>query len=197
MDSYINQVRYWEGKLLSRMKPCLPLWDFLNCVFKPAISCAKECHMTLLQRFSVAQHYQWAFLVSGSPFLSGPPVQCFTMMMLLSLLLRLPNTACSLFCLCLCFFLLWKLPSPSFSCEDAYCFPNPRSVCFLSPCNKSLQIWRLNMMQLLFRFKEVGFRNWLILIFCFWALHRAEVKLLGYLKAEVWRRSALSVSEVD
>lgn len=100
------------------------------------------------------------------------------------------------FCLCLCFFFLWKLPSPSFSCEDAYCFPNPRSVCFLSPCNKSLQVWRLNMMHLLFPFKEVGFRNWLILILCFWALHRAEVKQLGYLKAEVWR-SALSFSEVD
>lgn len=41
------------------------------------------------------------------------------------------------------------------------------------------------MMQLLFQFKEVGFRNWLILILSFWALHRAEVKLLGYTKAEV------------
>lgn len=93
-------------------------------------------------------------------------------------------------CVCASFF-FESYPAPNFSCEDTYCFPNPRSVCFLSPCSKSLQIWRLNMMQLLFWFKEVEFRNWLILIFCFWALHRAEVKLLGYLKAEMWRKDLL------
>lgn len=124
MDSYINQVRYWEGKLLSRMKPCLPLWDFLNRVFKPAISLAKECHMTLLQRFSVAQHYQWAFLVSGSPFLSGPPVQCFAWQCSWACCSGLQTQPAHFLPVSVHLSSL-KATQRSFSCEDAYCFPNP------------------------------------------------------------------------